>query len=303
MNRREFLTTSLVTGAAGLTFNTISKTSVAAPSHRFGLCFAPHFGTFKCHAGDDPLDQMKFMADRGFRAVEDVGLRHRPRPLQERIRREAERHGIQIGLFAGTADFGNPTFTSGCKADRSRVYGEIRRSVEVAKRTGARWCGVVPGKRDSRLPMAVQTANTIDALRYCAELCEPTGLVMVLEPIHHAERGFLRDIRQAYRLCKAVGSPSCKLLFDVYHQQSADGKLIESIDTFWSEIAYFQLGDYPGRKEPGTGNIDYGRLLKHIRQKGFDGLLGMEHGNSQPGKPGELLVIDAYVRHDCLSSQ
>jgi hydroxypyruvate isomerase len=66
------------------------------------------------------------------------------------------------------------------------------------------------------------------------------------------------------------------------------------MDMAWSEIAYIQVGDNPGRKEPTTGEINYRNVFKHIYDKGYKGIIGMEHGNSKPGKEGEMAVINAY---------
>jgi len=64
----------------------------------------------------------------------------------------------------------------------------------------------------------------------------------------------------------------------------------------WDEIAAFHLGDNPGRKEPTTGEINYLNVFKHLHNKGYTGIIGMEHGNSEAGKAGEMKVINAY-RH------
>lgn len=76
------------------------------------------------------------------------------------------------------------------------------------------------------------------------------------------------------------------------------GNLIPNINTAWDEIAYFQAGDNPGRNEPGTGEINYRNVFRHIHGKGYTGIVGMEHGNSQRGREGERAVIDAYVAAD-----
>ena len=76
--------------------------------------------------------------------------------------------------------------------------------------------------------------------------------------------------------------------------------MIPNIDRAWDEIAYFQVGDNPGRKEPTTGEINYLNVFKHIREKGFEGVVGMEHGNSKPGKEGEMAVIEAYKSVDIM---
>jgi len=123
---------------------------------------------------------------------------------------------------------------------------------------------------------------------------------MVLEPLNPFNHPglFLKGIPQAYEICKAVDSPACKILDDLYHQQITEGNLIPNIDKAWEEIAYFQIGDNPGRKEPTTGEINYKNVFKHIQEKGYTGILGMEHGNAQPGKEGEEKLIAAYKEVD-----
>jgi hydroxypyruvate isomerase len=76
--------------------------------------------------------------------------------------------------------------------------------------------------------------------------------------------------------------------------QKNEGQLITNIDFTWDEIGYVQIGDNPGRKEPTTGEINYKSIFQHLYDKGYKGILGMEHGNSRPGKEGEQAVIDAY---------
>ena len=97
---------------------------------------------------------------------------------------------------------------------------------------------------------------------------------------------FLAKIPHAYEVCRAVNSPSCKILFDIYHQQITEGNLIPNIDLAWSEIGYFQVGDNPGRKEPGTGEINYRNVFRAIHEKGYEGFLGMEHGLTGKGAAG-----------------
>ena len=303
MNRRDFLAAAAV-GAAASTAQAQEAAPATAPAdkpRRFKLAYAPHFGTFKHSGGDDPVDQLKFIADQGFTALEDNGMKSRPKADQDRIAAEMTRLGLRMGVLSATSSFSDPTFASGDAAQAEKVLQDVRDSVEVAKRVNAKWMTVVPGTFDHRLPLDYQTANVIQLLRRCAEICEPAGLVMVLEPLNHYANHpelFLHLSPQAYMICKAVGSPSCKILFDIYHQQISEGNLIPNLDRCWDEIAYFQTGDNPGRKEPGTGEINYRNVFRHIHSKGFDGILGMEHGNSKPGKEGEDALIRAYVEAD-----
>lgn len=304
MRRREFLAGTAAAGALMTGQSLWGRETVVAKStakHQFQLKYAPHFRMFKNSAGNDLIDQLKFMADEGFTALEDNGMMGRPVEEQERIAKAMDELGMEMGVFVATKDFANPSFASGKQEYRDMFLADMKKAVEVAKRVRAKWVTVVPGTFDHKLPMGFQTANVIDNLRYCTNICEPSGLIMVLEPLNHFANHpelFLHKIPQAYSICRAVNHPTCKILFDLYHQQITEGNLIPNIDAAWSEVAYFQVGDNPGRKEPGTGEINYRNVFKHIHSKGFDGIVGMEHGNSKKGVEGERAVIDAYVEAD-----
>jgi len=274
--------------------------SKAAP-RTFKLKYAPHFGMFKEHSGMDLVDQLKFMRDQGFTALEDNGLPDRPIADQERIGKALADLGMEMGVFVATKDFANPTFALNKPEIRDAFLKDVRNAVDVAKRVNAKWCTVVPGCHDERLDWDYQTANVIDNFRRCAEICEKSGLIMVMEPLNNRRdhpKLFLTRIAQAYAICRGANSPSVKILYDMYHQQITEGNIIPNIDLAWSEIAYFQVGDNPGRKEPTTGEMNYRNIFRHIHAKGFKGIVGMEHGNSKPGKAGEQAVIDAYVASD-----
>ncbi|GMU81081.1 MAG: hypothetical protein AMXMBFR47_09520 [Planctomycetota bacterium] len=299
MDRRTFLGSSLTVGAAASLGWTAGPRRAAAP---FKLNYAPHFGMFEQSAGKDPIDQLKFMADHGFTALEDNGMAGRPVEEQERIAAEMTRLKMRMGVFVvNMATAWGPTLSTGKAEERDKFVAECRAAVDVAKRVNATWMTVVPGTLDGRLDMEYQTANVVDALRRGAEILAPHGLVMVLEPLNHRRDHpglFLTRIAQAFLICRAVGSPACKILFDMYHQQITEGNLIPNIDLAWSEIGYFQVGDNPRRCEPTTGEINYRNVFRHIHSKGFTGIVGMEHGNSRPGRDGEQAVIDAYVACD-----
>jgi hydroxypyruvate isomerase len=311
MKRRNFLKKSLATGSTALTASAIGVPVIAKSipgkkfkifeKHQFNLNYAPHFGMFKNMAGDDLIDQIKFMADVGFTAMEDNGMKNRTKDTQEKIAAEMARLNMKMGVFvAHTIYWREPNLTSGNKDMRAEFLKEIAESVEVAKRVNATWMTVVPGHVDLRLKIEYQTSNVVDSLKMASEILEPNNLVMVLEPLNFYNHPglFLERIPQAYEVCRAVGSPACKILDDLYHQQITEGNLIPNIDHAWDEIAYFQIGDNPGRKEPTTGEINYLNVFKHIDSKGFTGIMGMEHGNSIPGAEGEQALIDAYKTVD-----
>jgi hydroxypyruvate isomerase len=299
MNRRRFVQSALVLGAWG---RILSGVQAAQPKRKFRLNYAPHFGMFQQHAGEDLVAELEFMAAEGFTALEDNNLRRRTVREQDRIGSTLARLNMKMGVFvAHTVDWREPSLTTSDRARRDAFLKDIRESIEIAKRVNATWMTVVPGLVD-RLPhLDYQTANVVETLKRAAEILEPHNLVMVLEPLNPLRDHpgmFLTMTPQAYLICKAVASPSCKILYDIYHQQITEGNLIPNIDTAWDEVAYFQVGDNPGRKEPGTGEINYRNVFKHIHGKGFTGIVGMEHGNATKGHEGERAVIEAYVAVD-----
>lgn len=303
MQRRDFLAAGAI--GAGLVATQAATTLAQTGSIReFKLKYAPHFGMFKNLAGKKAtiFDELRFANEQGFMAWEDNGMKGRSIEEQEKIAETMGHLGMTMGVFvAHDIPWGEPELTSGSKDGREKFLKGIQESVEVAKRVNAKWMTVVPGKVDDRLPMDYQTANVVESLRRAADILEPHELVMVLEPLNWWANHpglFLQFIPQAYLICKSVDSPSCKILFDIYHQQISEGNIIPNIDRAWDEVAYFQTGDNPGRKEPGTGEINYRNIFKHIHGKGFTGVLGMEHGNSKGGKEGDQAVIDAYLAAD-----
>lgn len=300
MKRRNFITSASL-GIAGFSLGNATslgnKSFNSTEKHRFNLNYAPHLGMFKNLAGADPIDQLNFMADQGFTAFEDNEIRNRPIQLQKKMAKVMEKNNMTMGVFvAHSIYWKEPNLASGNKKWRAEFLSEIKTSVEVAKRVNAKWMTVVPGHVDLHLNKSYQTAHVIETLRQASAILEPHGLVMVLEPLNF--RGhpgmFLAESPHAYEICKAVNSPSCKILFDIYHQQIQEGNLIPNIEACWNEIAYFQIGDNPGRNEPTSGEINYKNVFKFIHSKGFRGVLGMEHGNSKQGKDGEEAVINAY---------
>jgi hydroxypyruvate isomerase len=293
-SRREFMLQSL--GAAAVT---VAAAHAAAPKRKFRLRYAPHFGMFKAHAGDDPVAQLEFMAAEGFTALEDNGLMGRPVEMQAKIGETLARLGMTMGVFViDGGDNWKTSLATGKAEFRDRFLATCRSAVEVGKRVNARWATVVPGYFERKLPMGIQMGHVIDVLRAGADILAPHDLAMVLEPLSDNPDLFLRTSDQAYAICRAVDSPACRILYDMYHMQRNEGDIIVHIDQVWSEIAYFQIGDNPGRKEPGTGEMNYRNIFRHIRDKGFDGVFGMEHGNAGPGKEGERALIDAYVAAD-----
>ena len=305
MQRRKFMQQTLLAGGALFTSGSsayANKTNLKSnlAEKPFHLSYGIHDGMFKNHAGPDFIDQIKFAYDAGFRAIEDNGMMKRPVEQQKKIGDTLSKLGMQMGVFVLTSDnwHWKTTLTTGKQEWIDKMLKDCNEAVEVAKRCNAKHITVVPGNYDLTLSVDFQTANVIAALRKASDIFAPYGLVMVLEALSDNPDLFLRHSDQTFMICKAVNSPACKFLFDMYHMQRNEGNIINNINKTWDEIGYLQIGDNPGRNEPGTGEMNYKNIFKHLHTKGYKGVLGMEHGNVKTGKEGELGLIKAYREAD-----
>jgi len=299
MQRRKFMQQSLLAGGGLLTSANIiagNKKERSTDTKPFNLNYAIHDGMFKNHAGPDFIEQIKFAHGMGFRAIEDNGMMARPVEQQKLIGDTLVKLNMTMGVFVITSDnwHWKTSLTTGKQEWTDLMIKDCKAAVEVAKRCNAKWMTVVPGNYENSLSHEFQTTNVINALRKGAAILEPHGLVMVLESLSDNPDLFLRHTDQAFMICEAINSSACKFLYDMYHMQRNEGNIINNIDKVWDQTGYFQIGDNPGRNEPGTGEMNYKNIFKHLHSKGYKGVLGMEHGNVKPGKEGELALIKAY---------
>lgn len=305
MKRRNFLTGAALS-SLGLTTipsilqaaESLDKTSNTA---QFKLKYAPHLSMFSEHVGADPIENIHFIADQGFRAVFDNGLMGRTPEMQEKIGNELARLGLDLGPFIVYADHSAKYMVTNDQEVKQLLKDKTTEALEVQKRTGAKTGLITPGIYDEKMDWDYQTLNVIENMRICCEVAGKTGLDLVLEPLNHQvdhPKLFLTKMAQAKMICVAVDHPNCKIVDDMYHQQITEGNLIMNMDLCWDYIGAFHIGDNPGRKEPTTGEINYLNIFKHIYDKGYDGTLCCEHGKSKSGKEGELALIEAYRKVD-----
>jgi hydroxypyruvate isomerase len=283
---------------AAATAATAARGAASSNAARFSLKYAPHEGSFKSRGSR--LEQIAFAADQGFTAWEDNEAAGRSVADQSAMARALQQRGMTMGVFVASmprwSEF-RPLLGGNDDADREAFLADIRGSVDVAKRLNSKHMTIVTGFMDRKLPVEIQTARVIDVLRRAAEIYEPHGLVMVMEPLNTLVNHpgvFLSTVPQGYAMARAVDSPAIKILADLYHEQIQAGNLINTLDSCWDEIAYVQFGDNPGRNEPGSGEINYRNIVRWLRARNFAGVIGMEHGNSVEGRAGEEQLIAAY---------
>ncbi len=162
---------------------------------------------------------------------------------------------------------------------RKTFVAEIQASIAAAKRLGSKTLIVTTGLEDKRISRAEQHANYVAALKAVAPLAEQAQLTLVLEPLNtKVDHPFyyLQTAKEGFEILDEVGSPSVKMLFDIYHHQIMEGNVIQDITKNISKIAHFHVADVPGRHEPGTGEINYANVFRAIAASGYQGFVGLE---------------------------
>ncbi|QNQ08642.1 hydroxypyruvate isomerase family protein [Sphingomonas alpina] len=295
---------TVLVGGAASTMLAGANATVARPSNAaaFSLGFAPHEGSFASRGG--LIEQIAFAADQGFRAWEDNEAAARPVAQQTQMAKALVQRGMVMGVFVASMpkwSQSRPVLGGNEEGEREAFLTDIRASIDVAKRLNATHMTVVTGFLDARLPLDIQTARIIDVMRRAGDIVAPHRLTLVMEPLNTRTNHpgvFMQTIAQGFAVARGVNSPAVKILSDLYHEQIQSGNLIPTLGTCWSEIAYIQFGDNPGRKEPTTGEVNYATIVKWLRAKRYAGVIGMEHGNSIEGRAGEERLIAAYREID-----
>jgi hydroxypyruvate isomerase len=238
------------------------------------------------------IERVERVAKYGFKGVEFNWLARKTMSEITALRKRLDQLDVKMGVFVANGNGRKLTTPDG----RGALLKDLDHTLEVHKVIGNNFCTTLTGNLLKGIPRAKQKQALIDNLKAAADKLEGSELTLVVEPLNPLNhRGyFLVTSPEAHEIMKAVGSKHVKILFDIYHQQISEGNLIHNIRKYWDEIAYFQVGDVPGRKEPLTGEINYRNVFKAIYDKGYRGFLGMEHGLSKRGAAGIHKCFESY---------
>lgn len=218
--------------------------------------------------------------DDGFAAVEFWDWRIRNLAT---TRTAAETAGIVISGFNGDADYSlvDPTH-------KAAYVDYLKQSVTAAKQLGARSVtihsnalgegGAVVNHYDN-LSDTVKLCSMFDTLKECAAIAEQEEINVNLEALNITTDhvgNFLKNTRMAAEMCRLIGSPRLKVLYDVYHMQINEGCICDTITNYGDQFGHIHVADAPGRHEPGTGEINYAKVLEHLETSGYQGYVGYE---------------------------
>lgn len=296
MRRREFMKTAAMAGGAAAF--SLGEGRPAAAATKYHLRYAPRLDFLRKELSIP--QRLELFAEHGFDATEYNGLTDHPIQEVEEIRKKMDSLGMGLGIFVANPAGWNKAGLVDPK-QRGAFAEQLNKAIEYHKVVGNNFCTVITGPEIPSLPRGVQRRNVIEGLKQAADVLEKTELTIVIEPLNHLvdHAGyFLVHSDEAAEIMAAVGSSHVKILFDIYHQQISEGNLINNIRRYYEFIGYFQVGDVPGRNEPGTGEVNWRNVFKAIYDLDYQGIIGMEHGLSQPGMAGLLKCFEEYKKAD-----
>jgi hydroxypyruvate isomerase len=183
-------------------------------------------------------------------------------------------HNLPAGNWAA-GDRGNAV-----QPDRVGEFQDgVGKAIEYAKALGCKQINCLAGLTPKDVPAEKVRETFVNNLRFAAERLAGEGIKLLIEPINTRDiPGFyLTKTQQALDIIAAVGSSNLWLQYDIYHMQVMEGDLGNTIEKNLAKIAHMQLADNPGRHEPGTGEINYEFLFKHIDKLGYQGWIGCEY--------------------------
>ncbi len=194
------------------------------------------------------------------------------------------KHGLELVCLTANKGVRAPGCGLTDPAELEGFLKEIADASVVAKELDCRRLVVLTGFEREGVPRGEQLDSCVAGLKEAVPILERQGMTIVLEPINTIVTRpgfFLAGAREGFEILRRVDSPHVKLLFDIYHVQVTDGDLILQIRDNIDWIGHFQIGDHPGRMQPGTGEINYRnvfRAIYELQESGrFDGYAGLEY--------------------------
>jgi hydroxypyruvate isomerase len=167
-----------------------------------------------------------------------------------------------------------------CHPDRKSEFREgVARAIEYATALGCPQVNCLAGKTPEGVHREHAHATFVDNLRYAAQALKQAGIRLLIEPINTFDIPgfFLARTDQAIAILDEVGSDNLLVQYDIYHAQRMEGELAATLRNHLPRIGHIQVADNPGRNEPGTGEINYAWLFKHIDALGYRGTIGCEY--------------------------
>ena len=224
------------------------------------------------------LDRFAAARQAGFEAVEFLfPYAHTPAELEARLREHALQlvlHNLPAGDFAG-GERGVAVLPD--RQDEFRAG--VAQALDYAVRLNCRQLNCLVGVTPDGLDPARVDDVLVENLDFAARALEREGVRLLLEMVNSRDvPGFHLDgTAKTLALIDRIGSPNILLQADVYHMQVMEGDLARTLQRHLARIAHVQVADNPGRHEPGTGEINFPFLFRHLDAIGYAGWVGCEY--------------------------
>ncbi|MFQ6121489.1 MAG: hydroxypyruvate isomerase [Dehalococcoidales bacterium] len=226
----------------------------------------------------DFLERFERASRAGFKGVECLfPYQWDKNDLAEKL----DRHGLEMVLHnlpAGNWAAGDRGIA--CLPERVGEFQEgVRLAIEYARALRCPRLNCIAGLTPKEVPAEKVRQTLVDNLRFAATALEKEGIILLVEALNnHDFPGFyLTHTQDVLRLIEEVNHPNLWLQYDIYHMQIMEGNLTRTILDNLAHIGHIQLGDNPGRHEPGTGEINFPNLLRSIDEAGYGGWIGCEY--------------------------
>jgi hydroxypyruvate isomerase len=259
-----------------------SAAAAAPPPYTLSINIEIMFNTGRGNPPMPRADRIRAVAAKGFKAYSFWNAQPEERAAMLKAQQET---GLKCVSLVGTGSAGGTTgFTKPGAQDALLV--EIKERVEIAKQFGTgldliTFVGII----QPDVPWETQRAGIVEGLKRAGDLAAAGGATITLEPLSvgaNQPRRALDRCAEAFPAIKDVNHPNVKICFDLYHLQRTEGNLVVNLRTGVQEklIKIVQIGDNPGRLEPGTGEINYPFIFKELRRLNWTGYVDTEHGTS-----------------------
>lgn len=185
---------------------------------------------------------------------------------------------VLLNLDAGDMPAGDRGLLNDPAAE-DRIRANLDTTLALAGRLGCSLLNALPGNLRPDEPRAAQVARVRERLRWMAPRAAAAGATLLVEAINHFDSPQYLFTRtpDVLETLDAVGAPNVKYQYDVYHLQRTEGNLIETLRANLDRIGHIQIADAPERHQPGTGEINYRRVLRTLDELGYDGYVGLEY--------------------------
>lgn len=277
MLRRSFLTTCAA-AAAGAALWRPSPVAAGPPADKpFAKAKLRMSVPLDWFPDESPEGRLEGVAAWGFPAYEWLN----PSGDFTAIRAKADALGLELSCIVGAGAIRPGGMVN--PKDHDKIVEQFKERIELAKQLNCRRLVGLTGNERKDVSRDEQTQNVIRCLKRLAPLAEKNDVFLVMEalnPLVDHKGFFLNRTDHTMEILKAVDSPNVKMLFDIYHQQITEGNVIRNITQNIDRIGHFHVADNPGRKEPGSGELNYKNIFSAIAATGYQGFVALECGHS-----------------------